>query len=380
MSSEQSIPFIFLAATSFDSLLSGRTRRLAEALAARGHRVTFVELPSARNAARSPLRFGPRELAGSGIRVVRICPIPLRGRLAGTAVERQWAAFTARCLRRWIPELASGALITSTPWWSEVTARLPRRLSCYDYIDHLSVQAGPGRARLFAKWDVDLLGQCDLVATVSRPLLRHLEAQFTRGPIFLIPNGVQANWLDAPTKPVARASLTPRPERPLAGFLGSLYEWIDVELLIEAARARPGIEFVLVGPQRRGVKIDELLALPNVHWRPPVPFEQVPRVVRAFDVCLIPFKRDIIAEFADPLKLYEYCALGRPVVTTVEFQAEGPPPPAVVAPDAARFAAAVEAAAHGDSPQHQRDRVDFARRHTWEQRAEAFVAAVRSLR
>jgi len=368
--------FVFLAATGFDSLISGRTRRLAELLAARGHDVSFVELPTVRTALSPPRRFGARLAGDTSIRVVRPWPLPGYLRLGGTALARRWADRTARALARWIPDLDASVVVVSTPRWWPVVHRMSRAILCYDYIDHIQVQAGPRGGGVFHDWDAELLNACDLVTTFSDPLRTYLADRVDAACIFMVPNGVPGEWLDRPPRPLRRETLTPRHDRIIAGFLGSLYEWIDVDLLARTARALPHVEFVLVGPTRRGVRLDAMRSMSNVRCLGPVSFPNVPSTIAAFDVCLIPFRRDVIAECADPLKVYEYCALGKPVVSTVAFGAGDGGAPIVVASDQDDFAVAIERAASEDSDAQRTARMTYARGHTWEKRAEDFVAVV----
>jgi glycosyltransferase involved in cell wall biosynthesis len=237
----------------------------------------------------------------------------------------------------------------------------------------VSVQAGPQRVSLYDQWNHDLLRECDLVITVSEPLQEWLGNYVDEQRIYLVPNGVPQRWVEADVSPVARRQLTPRPERSIAGFVGSLFEWLDQDLLIAAARTLPMVEFVLVGPQRRGVKVDQLQKMENVHIYPPVSFEEVPRYIKAMDVCLIPFKKDQISEAADPLKVYEYCALGKPVISTVGFRSGVAEVPAHVAEGATDFVSAIIAAVAEEDPEKQNARKVFARQHTWDVRADAFV-------
>jgi glycosyltransferase involved in cell wall biosynthesis len=370
--------FVFLAGTGFDSIVSGRTRRLAEVLARRGHEVVFVELPSVRFVMVPPFRFGPRPAAAGGIRIIRLCPLPGYVRLSGTLLARRWDGYAVRRLLTWIPNLAESVVVVPTPRWVPVLASLPAQVRCYDYIDHIRVQAGPRGAEVFNDWDDALLRMSDVVTTVAEPLREHLVTRVDADRVFMVPNGVPSEWVDASFEAVSRESLGVGPDRPIAGFLGSLYEWIDLDLLAGAARALPEVEFILVGPTRRSVRLDTLEGIPNLRRLGPVPFSEVPRLIKAFDVCLIPFRRDVIAECANPLKVYEYCALGKPVVSTVGYDAGGKPSPITVAPTAAEFAAAVGRAAREDTPQEQARRIAFAREHTWERRGEDFIAAVES--
>ncbi|MBN1346934.1 MAG: glycosyltransferase [Phycisphaerae bacterium] len=371
--------FVFFAGTAFDSVVSGRARRLAEELARRGNPVTFVELPTLRVSLTPPFRFGPRTLAKTPLQIIRLCPLPGYVRLHATTLAYRWQTYAARRLATWIPDLAESIFVVPTPRWVPVVALLPAALKCYDYIDHVQVQAGPKGGSVFTEWDDQLLRCSDLVTAVSEPVLRDVSARFDPERVFLIPNGVPGEWVGALPRPVARDRLTDRPGRTIAGFLGSLFEWIDLDLLANAARTLPDVEFVLVGPTRRGVRLQALQALDNVKLLPPVPFADVPKVIQAFDVCLIPFRQDAIAEYADPLKVYEYCALGKPVISTVAFGVHGHPAPITVAQDAEAFAAAIRDAFEADSAEAKEQRIAFAADHTWHKRVGELLAATAKL-
>jgi len=349
---------------------------LAERLARRGHEVTFVELPSLKVAASPPFRFGPRRAGSSGIRVIRLLPFPAYARRCRSRAAERWERRVARRLGEWIPHLDEAVLVVPTPRWVPVAERLPAALRCYDYIDHVDVQAGPGGSEVFREWDEALLRASDLVLAVAEPLREHLLGRVAADRVSLVPNAVPEEWFDRAPEPVPRASLVRRPDRPIAGFLGSLFEWIDFELLARAARSLPEVELVVLGPTRRGVSVGALDGLPNLRRRGPVPYSRVPATLAAFDVCLIPFRRDRIAEYADPLKVYEYCALGKPVVSTVPFGPAARRAPIAVAESAEAFAAAIRRGTEENDAAAREARLAYAAEHTWEKRVDELLAAV----
>jgi len=91
--------------------------------------------------------------------------------------------------------------------------------------------------------------------------------------------------------------------------------WLDFDLLRSLALARPQWSFAFVGPVGRLADVDKI-RLPNVHLLGRKPYEDVPAYVKGFDVCLNPYLMDETAANCSPLKLYEYLASGRPVVST----------------------------------------------------------------
>ena len=83
----------------------------------------------------------------------------------------------------------------------------------------------------------------------------------------------------------------------------------------ELALRHPEWHFVLAGD----VFINDLRGLdrrPNVSLLGLLPFEKMPLLLHHFDVCIIPFKRNAITDAVDPVKLYEYLSVGKPVVAT----------------------------------------------------------------
>lgn len=365
-------PIVFLSAVSYDSVLSGRTRRLAEAFAALGHDVAFIELPSLRAAAERLLR--PRKPASpaGGVQVVRLTPMPGYLRMARSPQARAWAAFAQRSLRKRIPGLDRAFLVVSTPWWTPVLRGLSRDRLCYDCIDHVSVQTPRGRASLFNDWEAELLRASDSVAVVSDRLHRDIASRIGPERVFLVRNGVPEPWTRDSFDPLPPEAVRDLP-RPVSGFVGALFEWVDRDLLVKVARRLPQVTQMLVGPTRRGVSLAALDACANVRRYPAQPHDDVPRWIQACDACLIPFQRNLVSQCADPIKLYEYLALGKPVISTLAFRDDAP---VHVAENAEAFAECVEAALA--EPKEQRTaRKAYARAHTWPRRAQELLAGIR---
>ncbi|MGL5244260.1 MAG: glycosyltransferase, partial [Sarcina sp.] len=56
--------------------------------------------------------------------------------------------------------------------------------------------------------------------------------------------------------------------------------------------------------------------LDNVHYLGIVPYEKLKSYSCCFDVCLVPFIKNDITDSTSPVKIFEYMALGKPIVTT----------------------------------------------------------------
>jgi len=95
--------------------------------------------------------------------------------------------------------------------------------------------------------------------------------------------------------------------RPVVGFFGLLTSWVDLQLIIDCAKAYPKSSVVVLG--RTAVDVTSFKAHSNIHYLGEVPFADLPRYARGFDVGLIPFIVNDLTIAANPLKLLNTCLL-----------------------------------------------------------------------
>lgn len=352
----------FFSAIRFDSIISGRTKQLALEIAALGHDVWFVEMPSLRNLRIPPLKVKKEE----GINIVTIMPFPFSYKLMETSIGVIWCKMVRAFLKKQLTTIEDIHCIISTPWWANLVEGLPFKTLTYDFIDHVSVQCRKVHESTMRRWEEFLLDRSCNIFIIRDTLKNEIENTNTEN-ILLIPNGVPASWLEI------KVAGLPRTGRPKIGFVGSLYEWIDQELVCSVAQVCPEMDFVLVGPMRKEVHVYTMQNMPNVTLKPSVTFDQVPSCIQNFDVCIIPFKQDIVSNYADPLKLYEYLALGKPVVSSVCFNSDAP---IYVGATPGEFAAHIETALneHSRSIEYR----EFASNYTWQKQAKKAIEALES--
>jgi glycosyltransferase involved in cell wall biosynthesis len=102
--------------------------------------------------------------------------------------------------------------------------------------------------------------------------------------------------------------------RPRVGFVGGIdSHTFDPDLFVEVARLLPDTQFVLVG----GCSLPENWAiLPNINLLGRRQYGDVPGYMAACDVLIMPWNRNDWIQACNPVKLKEYLAVGRPVVST----------------------------------------------------------------
>lgn len=126
---------------------------------------------------------------------------------------------------------------------------------------------------------------------------------------------------NAPSRADSRRALSIPETEPLVVYAGHLFAWKGADTLVEAAANAP-FRLLLVGgrPEDRARIEQRIAALgaTNITLHPPVPPSEVPRFLAAADVLVLPNSRKqrISERYTSPLKLFEYLAMGRPIVAS----------------------------------------------------------------
>jgi len=144
-----------------------------------------------------------------------------------------------------------------------------------------------------------------------------------------------------------------------------------------AARAAAGVLGVFTGADLAADGLGDLPTDKTRKRRDGAPAFATPRPLLArARVCLVPYRVNAFTDTLVPVKLLEYLAAGRPVVSTPMRAAEGLADIVSFADGAEAFAHAVREADRGDSPEERRRRVERARPYSWERRIDELEAAI----
>lgn len=237
-----------------------------------------------------------------------------------------------------------------------------------DYAAHPGVDT-----EVIARRDLELTRCADLVFVAPPALLAAKQAinPYTR----FSPHGVDValfgRAMDAATEvPTAAADLS----GPVVGYFGSIHEWIDVELIEWLARQRPQWSFLLVG--HAAIDVSSLRALANVKLVGAQPYRDLPAWAKAFDVAIIPYRRNRQVENANPLKLREYLATGKPVVSVSNAEIDKFARWVHIAANREEFLSALEKALREDSASAAAERVAAVADQTWDRRVSEVIDEV----
>lgn len=105
--------------------------------------------------------------------------------------------------------------------------------------------------------------------------------------------------------------------KPIIGYYGALATWFDYDLVKKLATERPNYNIVFFGIKYDG-SFDEqgLEKYSNIHFLGSREYSVLPYYARHFTICTIPFLINSITNATSPVKLFEYMALDKPIVTT----------------------------------------------------------------
>src|SRR5438128_10148334 len=142
---------------------------------------------------------------------------------------------------------------------------------------------------------------------------------------------------------------------------------MDVPLIEDVARSRPDWHWVFIGTKSNLVQI----SAPNVHFLGPKPYAELPRYLRAIDVCVLPWRQNHeFTSYGSAIKVREYLASGKPVVISPLPEYESMSNILRIARSREQFFELVDDALRESDVAQVQARQDAVRDGTWDARAE----------
>jgi len=109
-------------------------------------------------------------------------------------------------------------------------------------------------------------------------------------------------------------------EGTVIGYVGVTYDLIRLDILEHIAKMRPQWTFIMIGPIH--INLKRFKKYPNIKFLGVKKKEEIPNYLKRFDVCLNLFKETEFTKRINPLKVYEYLAAGKPVVSVPMIELE----------------------------------------------------------
>jgi len=244
---------------------------------------------------------------------------------------------------------------------------VPVRLVVYHCIDPIIKPYSQKHGQYL---EPDAAREADLVVSTAPALSQRFIAEGINPQSYLVPNAAQVELFATP--PAAIHPTVQAITGKVMGYLGSIERRIDYTLLLDVLRLLPDWNLVLAGPVDWYYVPAEVRHHQRIFFTGPVPHTEAPAVIKRFDVALIPFLTDEASSGIYPLKLFEYLATGKPVVST-NFNPDILLPltdVVSVTTGASEFAAGCAEQCRAQEPRHIEARQRVAACNTWAHRAQ----------
>jgi len=304
-----------------------------------------------------------------GITVVSPAVIPFFGSAAAAATNRRLltAQISSLAKRR---GLSRPILWIAIPTAVEVVGRLDESMVIYHVSDKYDANTMDHATdpEFIRKLHERAIEAADLVFYSSRKLF----GEVTNGKekSYLLEQAVDFDhWSRLGRGEVVVTDAIAQIPGPRIGYFGAIEPWlIDQDLIKKASRERPEWNWIFIGNKSRGLEIEEL---PNVHFLPPVSYEELPHYAAGFDVCVLPWNTEVpFTSYGSAIKVREYLASGKPVVISPLPEYESMSNVLRIGRTHEKFLNLIDEALREEGTELMRARQDAVREGTWDARAE----------
>ena len=187
----------------------------------------------------------------------------------------------------------------------------------YEYIDEISeeiIGTFPEFVVERHKW---ILSNESIYVVATATKLYEEVASYRSKNMQLSTNGVDiSHWQKTPKSMPADLVNIIDKNKVVIGYHGALAKWLDYELLNKIADVDNFVLLLIGYEHDSSMRESGLLDKDNVYFLGSKSYFELPQYAYYYDIGILPFKKYKLTESVSPVKLFEYMALGKPVVTT----------------------------------------------------------------
>ncbi|MGM0836800.1 MAG: glycosyltransferase [Bacillota bacterium] len=248
--------------------------------------------------------------------------------------------------------------------WSRLVDTMPQYEAdwiIYDCVDEFSD---------WLKFEKEMIAVSSAVVCTAQRIHSRLVREYPDKKIELLRNAYDKNMglhfpADSPFQAVRKQTV---------GYIGAWAPWIDDRLMHRLASTLKDTEIVVIGIEFG--KRFTLGHLPNVTYLGHLPHDDLAFHLKQFSVCIIPFRITPVTLATNPVKMYEYLATGKPVVST-------PLPECHFQKDLIDIGSTHSEFIHKvrtrlADPGSSQERIDFSLNNTWEHRVKQAITLIDS--
>ena len=213
----------------------------------------------------------------------------------------------------------------------------------------------------------------DVIFTISDYLKQ--KKMSIRPDIQVIKNGVvYEDFAETPYLPKNETDELFHYKPPIVGYCGAVSKWFDFDLIEKVASRLKDINFIFIGriTQEQKVITQRLNENSNIYFIGERQYNKLPHYIKYFEITHIPFIINSLILSVSPIKLYEYLAAGKRVVSTplpevLIYKKQGI---VETASDAQPYAQIIEKMLEEKAEESINSCQDIAKENTWKSRVE----------
>jgi len=162
-------------------------------------------------------------------------------------------------------------------------------------------------------------------------------------------------------------------DRKNIGYFGGISTWFDIDLVIEISNRFSELDVVLIGPVNNKELIERAETIENLKILGPRKYYDLPNYLYYFDVCIMPFIVNDLIKDVNPVKLYEYLSMGKPVVAPYYDEIKEFNDVVYLAYNHEDFIGKIESSLSEDSNFNKSHRIKYAKENSWDSRMKVIV-------
>lgn len=173
----------------------------------------------------------------------------------------------------------------------------------YDCMDnHEMLYPYPKGVDKVVAQEKQLIQRCDLLLTSAIKLQEKMDKIAGYSKSRLLRNGTHTECLSEVRVPKIKEKYT-------VGYVGTIAEWFDFSVLLKSLDRFSQIEYHLVGPALKREEQERII------YHGCVEHHALEEVIKEYDCLIMPFQVNEIVAYVDPVKLYEYIASGKCIIS-----------------------------------------------------------------
>lgn len=266
---------------------------------------------------------------------------------------------------------ANPVFYVTNPNWGNIKSLDSGRLY-YDISDDYAAFATNESWKInINNYEAKLINKADGIIITNE----NLRTKAKNKPVFLVGNGVDITSLKK-SKPIREISS----DRPRVGYIGGMYEWVNLPLVEKAVKGYPELDFIFVGPTNKNDQVNNLKKYPNFKYFPEVPWQEIGQYFASLDVGILPFLSESDyprLKTVDSNKIYQYAAFGYPIISTSFSQVEKLKEIIKVCNDDDAFISAIGIELNSKSEEKIKERISFAKSNDWNSKARLILDSIK---